>query len=79
MGITVLDGGLPAWKNAGYKTKNTPAEPADKSSYSVSPPLSGIATMSEVKSELQTTQIIDARPNLAIFARPTNTLNLWKI
>jgi len=60
--VSILDGGLPAWKNAGYKTKNTPAEPADKSSYSVSPPLSGIATMSEVKSELQTTQIIDARP-----------------
>lgn len=61
--VTVLDGGLPAWIEAGFDTAAAPFTPPEPTIYEAGDPLSGVISLREIKQRLGTDiQILDARP-----------------
>lgn len=63
--VSVLDGGLPAWIDAGHPVNATTASPTQNSSYTPEKPLSGVITKAEILELLGANadpQILDARP-----------------
>lgn len=59
--ILLLDGGYPAWKEAGLPTENGPAVPAQKGNFQVHLRPQRRALLEEVKDALGKRQLLDAR------------------
>jgi len=60
--ITVLDGGLPAWIEAGYPVQKQSFIPTEPSKYIPSNPKAGVIDKAALKEKLGAIQIVDARP-----------------
>ena len=59
--ISVLDGGLPAWAQAGHAVEERTDAPNKASTYTVSKPRLGVITQDEILKNLGSQQIADAR------------------
>lgn len=66
--VSILDGGLPAWLNAGYDMQKAPSPAKYKTVFKTGASLIGVTDKKSVLSMVSTnTQIIDARPSGRFF------------